>query len=54
MTRMRVLHRKVELIALLVEEWRLGRQVSRPECKKIDRSAEALRVNHHPILFPPK
>ena len=38
------MHRPIALLA----------DISRPECKKIDRSAEALRVNHHPILFPPK
>jgi hypothetical protein len=46
MTRIRVLHREVELIDLPLlkgEGW--------GEVKKIDRSAEALRVRHHPLLL---
>jgi hypothetical protein len=38
LTRMRVLHREMELINQRVE--------------KIERSAEALWMCHHPILFP--
>jgi hypothetical protein len=49
MTRKRVLHREMELISLLPP---LLPGEGRGEVKKIDRSAEALRVCHHPTTFP--
>ena len=47
MTRIRVLHRKVELIDLPLL---LGE--GRGEVEKIESSAEALRVSHRPLFFP--
>jgi hypothetical protein len=44
LTRLRVLHREVELTGGGISQIDAGR--------KIERSADALRVRHHPNLFP--
>lgn len=53
MTRIRVLHREVEPTVPVVSI--RGEKTSpllNQRDEKIDRSAEALRVRHHPFLFP--